>query len=95
MWAQEMPEELAVLSPKRRKKLQDDCLTERKDAALCCCMLGIKGANHVHKLGLQRLAKLATEWGAAITEFYRAGEDFCRCRSRRRKVLRYEQLQIL
>lgn len=75
MWAQEMPGELERLSPKRRKKLQDDCMTERKDAALCCCMLGIKGANHVHKLGLQRLAKLATAWGAAITEYYRAGEE--------------------
>ena len=72
---EDLPEGLRHLSPKRKDKLKDLCIKERKDAALNVCVIGIKGLNHVHKMGLNKLARIAEAWGGAITEHYKGREQ--------------------
>lgn len=71
----ELPKGLACLSPKRKKKLEGLCMEERKDAALNVCVIGIKGMNHVHKIGLNKLSRIAAAWGQEITAHYSSGEE--------------------
>lgn len=71
----ELPKGLACLSPKRKKKLEGLCMEERKDAALNVCVIGIKGLNHVHKIGLNKLSGIAAAWGQEITAHYSSGEE--------------------
>lgn len=72
---QELPKELTYLSPKRRKKLESLCMEERKDAALNVCVIGIKGLNHVHKIGLNKLSSVAAALAGAISDHYSSGEE--------------------
>lgn len=71
----ELPKGLACLSPKRKKKLEGLCMEERKDASLNVCVIGIKGLNHVHKIGLNKLSGIAAAWGREITAHYSSGEE--------------------
>lgn len=68
-----LPDEFMDLSPKRRRKLEETVVQERLDAALWTILLGIKGMNHVHKYGLERMVKLCQVWEKRIKEFYDGG----------------------
>lgn len=70
-----MPESIRHLSAKRRKQLYDLQIKERKDAALNAVVIGVKGLNHIHKLGLKSLKGICMDWGQAIREFYAAGGE--------------------
>lgn len=72
---QELPLEFIYLSPKRKEKLEALCLEERKDAALNVCVIGIKGLNHVHKMGLNKLCRIAADWEREITAYYESGAE--------------------
>ena len=63
------------LSPARQKKIFDICTQERKDAALNGVIIGLKCMNQIHGFGLERLAKLSTTWGNAITDWYTNTEE--------------------
>lgn len=65
-----LPEEFRSLGRKKQDMLFRITVEERKDAALNGVVIGLKALNHVHGVGLERLAKLSNVWGNDIVRWY-------------------------
>lgn len=70
-----LPAKFRDLSLKRQVQLYNAMMKERQDAAINCVLIGLKGLNQVHKMGLKSCADLSMVWGPAITDFYEAGNE--------------------
>lgn len=69
-----IPEELRDLGKKRKDKLLEACQSERNDAALNTCIIGLKVMNHVYGIGIERADRVSKVWSQKIVDFYTSSD---------------------
>ena len=70
-----IPEELRDLGKKRKDKLLEACQSERNDAALNTCIIGLKVMNHVYGIGIERADRVSKVWSQKIVDFYTSDRE--------------------
>jgi len=69
-----LPEELKSLGQNRKVKILDACQSERNDAALNTCLIGLKVLNHVYGIGIERADRVSNVWSQKIVDFYTSSD---------------------